>query len=435
VTQAEVTRPAEGGKVPVAGGKVLARNSAVAGGAVVVNGVLSAAVLAWCAAHGQTGEIAAYTVMTSALAFVVIVAGGGSALLYINGDEDQRTLVRSQWMLVLVPAIVVGAAVVGGFYWWRGYAAGALGAGGVIVLGNALAQLQASDFSRRMRFVASAVLMCGSKAVSLLLVLVGVPLTGALAVVGLVQLVVGEVMLGEHGSLRRIRARQLSMRDAIAAYKSNRHLFGYAVGELYVARVATVVLSLVATPTVMGSFGTVVTAYQAIGGVVQSALQVPMVARARSRLGIEYTNHSTVFSVGVALICALPAAIGVGVLAPWLTGSLLALPQRQAARWLGLFMVALPFMAVTRALMLTRIGDGEYRWATRAMGLLALLLTGAVAVGVPVFGPLGAAGATAAAEITALGLILAAGALVRRFGAAPRRDPGTDRAPRRWRAP
>jgi O-antigen/teichoic acid export membrane protein len=384
----------------------LARNSALAAGAVIGNGLLSAAILALCAAFGQTGEIAAYTVMTSVLAFVSIVAGGGSALLYVNGTEEQRAQVRSQWLLVLVPSLLIGAVVVGEFYGRRGYSGTALAASGVIVLGNGLAQLQLGDFSRQMRFAASAVLMCGSKASSLLLVLLGVPLTAALAVAGLGQLVVGELVLGAHGSLRRISVRRLSFREALKAYHMNRHLFGFAVGDLYVARLATIVLSLTATPAVMGSYGTIVTAYQAIGGVVQSALQVPMVAHARSRLGIAATKPSALFSVAVALICAIPAAVCVGVLAPWLTGTVLSLPHRGAAAWLALFMLALPFMAVTRAFMLTRIGDGDYPWATKAMALLALLLTVAVALGIPWLGPLGASAATAAAEIVTLAVLV-----------------------------
>ncbi len=187
--------------------RVLARNSAIAAGAVAVNGALSAVLLAFCAAFGQTGEIAAYTVMTSALAFVSIVAGGGSALLYVNGTEEQRAQVRSQWILIVVPAVLVGSLVAGEFYRHRGYGVVALAASGVIVLGNNLAQLQIADFNRRMRFLASAVLMCGSKAVSLLLVLVGVKLTVSLAVVGLVQLAVAEAVLGR----RRLAARHPRM--------------------------------------------------------------------------------------------------------------------------------------------------------------------------------------------------------------------------------
>lgn len=392
--------------------RVLARNSAIAAGAVAVNGLLSAVLLALCAAIGQTGEIAAYTVMTSALAFVSIVAGGGSALLYVNGTEEQRSLVRSQWILVVVPGVLLGSVVVGEFYRHRGYGGVALAASGIIVLGNNLAQLQIADFARRMRFLASAVLMCGSKAVSLLLVLVGVRLTVSLAVVGLAQLAVAEAMLGKDGSLRGIHARQLSLRSAVVAYHTNRHLFGYAVGELYVARLTTLVLSVVVSPALMGSFGTVVTAYQGIGGVVQSGLQVPMVARARSRLGIEFAKHSSAFSVAVALVLAVPAAVVFSTLAPWLTGRVLKLPDPASASWLALFMLALPFLAVSRAFMLNKVGDGHYRWATRAMGLLALLTTAAVAVGVPLFGPLGAAGATAAAEALTLGVLVTV--LVRR---------------------
>ncbi|MFG2043435.1 lipopolysaccharide biosynthesis protein [Dactylosporangium sp. NPDC048998] len=407
----------DSGAIPAEGSgpgyRRLARNSAIAAGAVVGNGLLSAAILAVCAAHGQTGEIAAYTVVTSALAFVLIIVGGGSALLYLNGTEEQRSAVRSQWTLVVVPALLLGALLVGEFYRRRGYSAPALAAAGVVVLGNGLAQLQVADFSRQMRFLANAVLICGSKASSLVMVLLGVPLTVALATAGLAQLAVGEVILGRHGSLRRHHFRRLSLRHARSAYGSGRHLFGFAVGDLYVARLPTVVLSLVATPAVMGSFGAVVTAYQAIGGVMQSALQVPMVARARNRLGIEHSRHPAHFSVAVALACAIPMAAAVAWLSPWLTGTLLSLPHRQAAEWLAVFMLALPFMAVTRAFMFDGIGDGHYGRATRAVVLLAALLTVAVAVGVPRFGPLGAAGATAAAEMLALAVILLFG---RRLG-------------------
>jgi O-antigen/teichoic acid export membrane protein len=184
-------------------------------------------------------------------------------------------------------------------------------------------------------------------------------------------------------------------------------LFGFAVGELYVARIATVVLSLVTTPRVMDSFGTVVTAYQAIGGVVQSALQVPMVARARNRLGIERDAHPALFSVVIAMALAIPAALLVGLLAPWLTGRVLGLDAGRPGLWLILFMLALPFLAVTRAFMLNHIGDGDYRWSTRAVALLALSLSAAVALLIPLFGATGAAAATAAAEIITMVVLVA----------------------------
>ncbi|WP_432994039.1 lipopolysaccharide biosynthesis protein [Dactylosporangium sp. CA-233914] len=388
------------------GFRSLARNSAIAAGAVVANGLLSAAILALCAKLGQTGEIAAYTVMTSALAFVLIFVSGGSTLLYLNGTEEQRALVRSQWTLVVVPGLLLGIVAVGAFYAHRGYDVTALGAAGVVALGNGLAQLQIADFSRRMRFLANAVLICTSKASSLVMVLLGVPLTVALATAGLAQLLAGELVLGKHGSLRGDLIRGLSFRRALSGYRSSRQLFGFSLGDLYVARFGTLVLSLFATEAVMGSFGAIVTAYQAIGGVVQSALQVPMVARARDRLGIEASRHPAGFSVAVALACALPMGATVALLSGWLARTLLSLPHPQAATWLAVFMLALPFMAVSRALMFNWIGDGHYSRATAAIAAVAVVLTVAVAVAVPRFGPLGATAAAAVAEAVALAVIL-----------------------------
>jgi O-antigen/teichoic acid export membrane protein len=193
----------------------------------------------------------------------------------------------------------------------------------------------------------------------------------------------------------------------VTAYRSSWHLFGYAVGDLYVIRAPTVVLSVLATPAVMGSFGAVVTAYQAIGGVIQNALQVPMAARARDRLGIEHSKHPAGFSIAVGLVGAIPGAALVVWLAPWLTGRLLKLPDPDAATWLTVFMIGLPFLAVTRALMFNWIGDAHYGRATRAVFVLAAVQAVTVAIAVPWLGALGAAAATAAAEIIALGLILA----------------------------
>jgi len=101
------------------------------------------------------------------------------------------------------------------------------------------------------------------------------------------------------------------------------------------------------------------------------------------------------------------AGDGVALVAPILTGTVLSLPSRQSATWLAVFMLALPFMAVTRALVYNRIGDGRYAWAMRAIALLGALLTVAVAVAVPRFGALGAAGATAAAELLTAGVLVA----------------------------
>jgi O-antigen/teichoic acid export membrane protein len=130
------------------------------------------------------------------------------------------------------------------------------------------------------------------------------------------------------------------------------------------------------------------------------------VARARSRLGIEQSSHPAGFSIAVALACAVPMAAVVAALSPFLTDRVLSLPHRESAAWLAVFMLALPFMAVNRALLFNWIGDGRYRRATKAMGALAALLTVTVAIGVPLFGPLGSAAATATAEAATLAAIL-----------------------------
>jgi O-antigen/teichoic acid export membrane protein len=391
-------------------GSATMRNSLVACSSGLVSGLLNAAVLALSARHGQTSEVAAYTVVTAALAFVAIAVGGGSSLLYASGDSAQRQAVRSQWVFVTLPSLIIGALLVATFYTHWGYRWPALLAAGAVAIGNNLAQLQLGDLARQLRFTSSAMLICGSKLPALVLATGGTQLTTTLLVASVVQFVAAETALGTTSWLRRPALAKLSPREGISAFRRNRQLFTYTLAELYGARAASIMLSLLATPRMMGCFGVISSAYQALGGVLNAGLQVPMMVKARDRHGIGERAVRNRDAEGIAIFGATIIAACAVAAAPWITGNVLHLPIPESADWLRVLAAALPFMTVNRAVILNLIGDGDYPGATSVTVLMAAIVTPIAAVTVPIFGPLGVASATLGAEsITAavLGVALA----------------------------
>ncbi|MGC4749772.1 hypothetical protein ACLQ28_29555 [Micromonospora sp. DT201] len=389
------------------------RHSLVASSTNLLNGLLNAALLALSARHGQTDEIGAYVAVTAALSLVSIVVAGGSPLLYISGDAEQRRAVRSQWVFVTLPCMVLGTVVIGSLYSRSGYEWPTMLAIALVTIGNHQADFQLGDLTRDLRFVSTAVAVCGCKVPALVMVALGEPLSSALLTAAVIQFVAAEAFLGRRSWLRPRLLVELSPRRAFSAFRMNRHLFTYSIAEYWGGRMTTVLLSLLVTPSVMGAFGAVFSVYQAQTSVLTAALRVSLVGRVRRRQGIDNANSGRQGEL-VAIAGAVTMTVVSVVAAPWIVGDLLRLPAHGPAVWLILLAVALPCMTIVRAVTLNQIGDASYRQATRIMVLNAVLITPLALAAVPLAGPTGAATATLAAEVLT-GAVLGL-ALVRRQG-------------------
>ncbi|MBQ0892908.1 hypothetical protein KBX37_07300 [Micromonospora sp. U56] len=369
----------------------------VAALASLLSGVLNAGILAICSRGGQTDELAAYAVMTAALTWVSVLATGGTAMLYASGDERECAAIRSQRVLVVSPLLVVSAVAVSLFYIDRGYGTAALAAAALGTIGNNFTQLQFSDLYRQFRFVAASAVMIGSRLVGVAMVLVGVPLTVALAGATALQLVTAEALVCRDAAMRRGRWRGFSLRSAAAAFRMNGHLLSCSLAEVFTGRSGGIVLSMVASPHVVGSYAAVNGVYQALAAVVYQGLRVPMAVRVRRRHGLGAHASVRESEVMVVVVAALTGAAG-WMLAPWLSTAVLGLTVPATDTALGLFLLALPFLTVNRAVGLARLGDGDYRAAARLALLTAGLAGLALLVQAPRIGPVGAAVATLAGE-------------------------------------
>jgi O-antigen/teichoic acid export membrane protein len=388
------------------------RDSVIASGSILLNGLMNAVVLALSARQGRTDEIAAYSVVMSVLTLVPVLVAGGSTLLYATGDERERHAVRSQRVFIVLPSLIAGAAVVALVYTGRGYTLSAVLAVSVAVLFNNIGELQLGDLTRQLRFMASAAGVCGSKVCAVVLVAADVSLTKAVAYAAIAQFIGFELALGNSSWLRRRALAGLSWRAGVSAFRMNRQLFVLTLADLHVGRIASIVLSLIASTRVMGCLGTVAGAFQALLGVSQAALKVPMANRTRQRHGLDeaWPQPGQAPNRDIesgAVVGSIVVAAGLVVMSHWITDTLLRLPIPESADWLCVFAVALPFATLNRAFLQNLLGSGNYRMANRLMCLIAVVLTVVLVPTVPLLGVLGAPVSTLAAEAA-----LAVGALV-----------------------
>ncbi|MEU6204050.1 hypothetical protein ABZ814_10710 [Micromonospora musae] len=390
-------------------------NTIVASVASLVSGLLNAAMLAYTARQGQTGEIAAYSVMTAALTWVANLVMGGSSLLYVSGNDDERRAAHSQRLLFAVPSMITATLVIAALYVERGYGMTALISAGSVMVLNSLADLRFGDLARQMRFVAASAAMTGTRLLAMILLIAGAPLTTALLAGALSYLVSTEILACRGPSAARPMWSGLSLRAAIRAFRLSRQLFTYSLAEAFTGRAGTIALSLVASPQVVGCFGALTSIYQALVAVTFSGLRVPMAVRTRRRHRLGPSVAVSRDSEMIAVAGAVVIAAGVIVTAPWLATSLLALPIPEAALWLQLLALALPFATLSRAVALNRIGDGNYGAATRIALAIALLLCGGLLIQTTALGPTGAAAAATVAEVLVAGVLVLT-ALSRRLG-------------------
>lgn len=402
-------------------------NTIVASVSSLVSGLLNAGMLAYSARQGQTGEIAAYSVMTAALTWVAILIMGGSSLLYVAGNDDERRSVRSQRLLLAVPAMATATVLLAVLYDDHGYGRAALiSAGGVMIL-NSLAELRFSDLVREMRFIAASAALAATRLFALVLLVAGAPLTTALAAGAAVYLLATEVLVCRGPTKARPMWAGLSLGSARRAFRLNRKLFTYSIADAFTGRASTIALSLVASPHVVGCYGALMSSYQALVAVVFSGLRVPMAVRTRRRHNLGPSAPVSREAEVISVTAATMIAAGVVAGASWIATGLLGLPIPESAIWLQLLALALPFTTVNRAFMLNRIGDGNYRAATRVAVSIAVVVTGGLLVQAATLGPTGAAAATCIAE-AAVAAVLVALAALRWYGRRKAKRPHTGAA-------
>ena len=303
----------------------------------------------------------------------------------------------------MVPSLCVAAAVVLALYSGRGYPVGALLATAGAFIANNLAELPLGQLYRDLRFRLVALPTLVSKVGAVAVFVPGAPVTVALLVGAVLNLALFEVLAGKQAPLRLLWRDRPSLAAARRAFRSGRGLYAYTLAELLALRVPALGLSLVVPLTVMGIFGTVATAFQAVLTVLQSGLNMVLSLRARAGGGRQHRRFDAeALSIGAGLL----AAAVIEIAAPRLTSGVLALPEPEAATWLRVLGLALPFFLVNRIAATHAIADGHHTRAARIAACLAVCTTVALVVATPLAGVTGGALATLIGEAAvALGLL------------------------------
>ena len=376
------------------------RNFVVVTGSTLIGGLVNAVLVTFAARRGEIVEIAAFTTVSAVLAVVAVLVGGGSSsMLYISGSDEERGAIRSQRVLAVLPALALGAMGVVAVYAGLGYALAALVASSLVFLLNNLSELPLGQLYRDLRFMLLPVPLMLSKGAAVAAFLAGTPLTGALLVGAVVNLVVLEALVGAQSTVRSLVRERPTIAATRRAFGSTRDLYTYTVAELYTLRAPSIGLSLVVPVPVMGAFGAVAVVFQALLAVFQAGLfmLLSLRARARSAAGThEPRRHDTEV---LSLVAGLLGAVVIVGGAPILTADILRLDAPEASTWLQILGVAVPFVLLNRIVATRAVGDGRSRTGARIMVALAALTTLSLLVAVPLLGVLGGVLATLIAEV------------------------------------
>ncbi len=381
------------------------RSFVVVTGSTLLSGLLNALLIALAARRGEIAEIAAYTVMTAVLALVGVALGGGSGMLYLSGTEDERRAVRSQKMLAVFPALVLAALAVGVFYGVRGYSTLALAAAALVFIGNNFAELPLAQLYRDTRFLRTAVPTYLSKTGALVAFVAGAPLTMALLVGAAINFASLEFLAELNSSLRIMRNDRPTVAAARRAFRSGRALYVYTGSDLYALKIPSIGLSLVVPVNVLGAFGAVAAAYQALLQVFQSGLLMLVSLRASRRgrdHGEKFRYDAELMSLGGGILGAVVLIVG----APWLTTHVLQLHASESSTWLRILGLAIPFVLFSRIIATNAIGDARYAAAARITVSVAVLTTVSLIIAIPLLGVTGGVLATLCSEVVVAGTLL-----------------------------
>ena len=386
------------------------RNFVVVTGSGLLGGLLNALLIGLAARRGEIAEIAAYTAISALLAVVAVMVGGGSStMLYVSGTEEERVAIRSQRVMVVLPALALTALVAIFVYRRLDYSILALVATALVFMCNSFGELPLAQLYRDLRFIRIPVPVVLSKTVTLATFLLGAPLTTALLVGAVSNIVVIELLTGKHSTLSALRHSAPTVAAARRAFRSGRALYAYSLAELYALKAPSVGLSLVIPVPVMGAFGAVAVVYQALLTVFQSGLYMVLSLRSRNRSEQDTASarrhHAETLSLFTGVLCALI----IFVVAARLTTSVLRLNMPEAATWLRLFGATVPFVLINRIIAMRAIADGQSAKAARIIVSLAGLTTVSLAVAVPLLGVTGGVLSTFFAEVSVAGALMAAG--------------------------
>lgn len=282
-------------------------NSSIAVGSIGqgIGAGLSALTVVVAARQAQFADIAAYAAGLSIAAMLSAVLGGGTSLVYATGSAEERHAVRLvRWRLV-APMMVVATLAASAIYGFAvpGLPLLAIALGGLSVVMQNLAALDAATLQRDRRIGQWAYATAASRLVSLALVGLGASYSIGMVVGGLGLLIVCRLMTGHSSSLHHAPVR---MRAALrSAYHP--HLTTIAILEVAALYTPFILAPLAADAATAGAFSTLVSSQQTLTSLLVMGLFTIMTVRSGSR--ISHGALDAERSESILAFLAVPVAI------------------------------------------------------------------------------------------------------------------------------
>lgn len=343
------------------------------GTSALLSTALSAALLIAMARAGRFAEIGAFTAGTVAVSIAAAGVGMGASMQYVVASSSERQDLE-QWRLRRAfPALVLVAALTALVYGARGFRATDVGAAGLAVALNHLAELHYSQLQADLRFVTAGAVVVGSK-LGVIVASLSLPLSLSGCVLGaaVVQLAVLEYACAR----RWITLSRRRGKDGSEVRRPQWPLATYSLADAAAARVDSALVAVFYSPATTGKYAVVYAVFTGCSSVLYSGVQVllPLHRRAlefgyaRTAI-IEIQRLIVVVAGGVAVVCWLGA--------PAIISYAVGRRDPEAILWLRVLIPALPFLILARSVALRAIAGRDF--ATARKIVLASTLLGAVA--------------------------------------------------------
>lgn len=367
-------------------------------GASIVSGGLSVLALLLVARMGREAELGAYTAGTVTSSVAAFVLTCGTTLHYTIATERERVAVQ-QWRLRRVAPVMISLSMILALvYAHRGFDGPAVLAAGLAIAFNSLSEIHYANLQRRLRYGFVALSVVGSKLIVLAAVS-RINLSYAILVAACGQLFFLE--LTAPWAISTATTRPLKGTMLHYGLRPAAPLAAYTISDGLAGRFDSLLISLTSTPSTTGRYGLIYSIFSSIAGILYAATQVILPFHHRV-LGDRALSRRPVLQVQ----WATTAVAGIGSVLTWFLGPTIvahALGHRdaEAALWLRLLGLALPFLITARSVALRKVAERSYRQAM--LIIVPAVLTGLAVycVMIPLSGPIGGPIGTLVQEVSA----------------------------------
>lgn len=346
----------------------------------ILAAILSLITLSVAVQTGQVAALVTYGIGISIGGILSIVFAGGSALAFITGNEATQAAVRSLRVRFVIPCSVLTTALASWLYaTFFGFSALEIFLAGAIAIVNVSSEIESSFLRRKLRTVSILMIEVFSRALSLVLVLVGVEFILAILMGATLRYICLSVVSWNDPSRKASLGVRLKDSFGSAVRPS---LLSSSLLYVVLDRLIFILLPLMVAGPLAGYFVAIMSGQQAIAGALASGLHTSMASRAESHIREQHGSVTSWHRRFELLVVAVSVFLaGLGLLLHGVLLAIIGIPVVPDVQFIWVaVLIAMPFGTAARVTQYVLLSEGASSKAliSIASAVIASLIISAV---------------------------------------------------------